>query len=213
MTDQTDQRPEGTGQLVDEQADQAQQRDQDLDQERVTDRNEEGVIDSRDTDVDTDDTIRDHDSTADAAVDRDTAEVDDRAVDVDDSIAADASDRVADTAAEADDRVADTTGERDELRPGEMMAEPVGALWNSRTANDLRIRWQELQLRFVDDPRGVVTEAQSLVGEAVQSLTDSLTDQQRELDGWASGGDGDTEQLRTALQRYRDFFDRMLGPT
>jgi hypothetical protein len=202
MTDQTDQRPEGTSQLVDEQANQARRQDQDLDQERVTDRNEDGVIDSRDTDVDTDDTVRDDDSTADVAVDRDIAEVDERAVDVDDSIAADES-----------DRVAETTGERDELRPGEMTAEPVGALWNSRTANDLRIRWQELQLRFVDDPRGVVTEAQSLVGEAVQSLTDSLTDQQRELDGWASGGDGDTEQLRTALQRYRDFFDRMLGPT
>jgi hypothetical protein len=199
MTDQTDQRPEGTSQLVDEQANQARRQDQDLDQERVTDRNEDGVIDSRDTDVDS---VRDDDSTADVAVDRDIAEVDERAVDVDDSIAADES-----------DRVAETTGERDELRPGEMTAEPVGALWNSRTANDLRIRWQELQLRFVDDPRGVVTEAQSLVGEAVQSLTDSLTDQQRELDGWASGGDGDTEQLRTALQRYRDFFDRMLGPT
>jgi hypothetical protein len=202
MTDQTDQRPEGTSQLVDEQANQARRQDQDLDQERVTDRNEDGVIDSRDTDVDTDDTVRDDDSTADVAVDRDIAEVDERAVDVDDSIAPDES-----------DRVAETTGERDKLRPGEMTAEPVGALWNSRTANDLRIRWQELQLRFVDDPRGVVTEAQSLVGEAVQSLTDSLTDQQRELDGWASGGDGDTEQLRTALQRYRDFFDRMLGPT
>jgi hypothetical protein len=200
MTDQTDQRPERTGQLLDEQADQVQRQDQDLDQERVTDRNEDGVVDSRDTDVDTDDIVRDDDSTADAAADRDTADVD-------------ASDRVAEAAAEADDRIADTTGERDELRPGEMTAEPVGALWNSRTANDLRIRWQELQLRFVDDPRGVVTEAQSLVGEAVQSLTDSLTDQQRELDGWASGGDGDTEQLRTALQRYRDFFDRMLGPT
>ena len=68
-------------------------------------------------------------------------------------------------------------------------------------------RWQELQLRFVDDPRGVVIEARSLVAEAVQSLTAALSDRQRDLDGLASSN-GDTEQLRTALQRYRDFFDR-----
>jgi hypothetical protein len=194
MTDETDQRPDRTSQLVDEPVEQAQRQDQDLDQEQVTDRNEDGVIDSRDTDVDTEDTVRD-----------------DTTVDADDAIAADVSDRAAGAAAGAD-RAADTTEERDELMPGEMTAEPVGALWDSQTTNDLRNRWQELQLRFVDDPRGVVTEAQSLVGEAVQSLTASLTDQQRELDGWASGGDGDTEQLRVALQRYRDFFDRMLGP-
>ncbi|HEY9377157.1 MAG TPA: hypothetical protein VIQ02_08700, partial [Jiangellaceae bacterium] len=88
---------------------------------------------------------------------------------------------------------------------------PVGALWSSQTTGGLRDRWQQLQLRFVDDPRGVVTEAQSLVSEAVQDLTQTLTEQQRDLDGWATGGDGDTEQLRVALQRYRDFFDRLLG--
>jgi hypothetical protein len=30
------------------------------------------------------------------------------------------------------------------------------------------------------------------------------------LDAWRSGP-GDTEQLRTAVYRYRDFLDRLLG--
>ena len=209
MSDEAEQRLERTDQLLDEPGPQTRRQDQDLAPEQVADRNEDGVVDSRDADVDTDNTVRD-DTSADAVVDRDTA-ADDREMSVDQAIAAGASDRVPDAAA-GEDRATDTTGERDELMPGEVTAAPVDALWNSQTVNDLRNRWQALQLRFVDDPRGVVTEAQSLVGEAVQSLTASLTDQQRELDGWTSGGDGDTEQLRTAFQRYRDFFDRMLGP-
>ena len=100
--------------------------------------------------------------------------------------------------------------QRDELLPGEMGAAPAGDLWAADSADDLHSRWQELQLRFVDDPRGVVIEARSLVAEAVQSLTAALSDRQRDLDGLASSN-GDTEQLRTALQRYRDFFDRVVG--
>ena len=111
----------------------------------------------------------------------------------------------------ADLATGDDADQRDELLPGEMVAAPVGEPLGADQSSGLRDRWQELQLRFVDDPRGVVTEAQSLVAEAVESLTTSLTDQQHDLDGLASGGNGDTEQLRVALQRYRDFFDRVIG--
>jgi hypothetical protein len=113
---------------------------------------------------------------------------------------------------DAGETAADVADEPEGLMPGEMAAAPVGAPWSAQTAGNLRDRWQELQLRFVDDPRGVVTQAQSLVGEAVEGLTKALAEQRRALDGWASGGNGDTEQLRVALQRYRDFFDRVLGP-
>jgi hypothetical protein len=153
---------------------------------------------------------RDHDGSADTAVgtdvnadridvDRDEADLDDPATEA--GMANDTADLI--TGADAD--------QRDELMPGEMIAAPVGDLLGADQASGLRNRWQELQLRFVDDPRGVVDEAQSLVAEAVQSLTKALTDQQNDLDGLASGGNGDTEQLRVALQRYREFFDRVLG--
>jgi hypothetical protein len=168
---------------------------------------------------------RDYDGSADTAVgadvdlDRSASEGDEPLVDADRFDA----DRRAEVDAGAPVNEADTTAgtgevptgedadQRDELMPGGMVAAPVGDLLGTDQSNGLRSRWQELQLRFVDDPRGVVTEAQSLVAEAVQSLTTALTDQQNDLDGLASGGNGDTEQLRVALQRYREFFDRVLG--
>jgi hypothetical protein len=188
MSEKSVRRAEGAAQLDDQSAERAVE--QDLGQEQVSDRNEDGYVDAV---ADEGDVVAVRDPDSDDARADTPAEL----VDVDGSTVPE------DT---------DTADERDELMPGDMTPEPVGALWSSQTAGDLRQRWQTLQLRFVDDPRGVVTEAQSLVGEAVDSLTTSLTDQQRELDGWASGGDGDTEQLRVALQRYREFFDRMLGP-
>jgi hypothetical protein len=154
---------------------------------------------------------RNYDGSADAIADRDVDDVDD--VDMDRTEAA------ADDAPVTDDDNSPVAGEpatsegadqRDELLPGEMGTAPVGDLWVADSADDLQSRWQELQLRFVDDPRGVVIEARSLVAEAVQSLTAALSDRQRDLDGLASSN-GDTEQLRTALQRYRDFFDQVVG--
>lgn len=212
MSKETDPRDARAAQLLDEPTEQANRLEQDPGQDEVSDRNEDGTVDTVTDDdqaaVDADRALRDDDDAADS--DAVVADADRAAADIDD-------DEIGDTADEAaaDDRTADVGGERDELMPGEMAAEltaePIGTLWSAETAGELRGRWQQLQLRFVDDPRGVVTEAQSLVGEAVEGLTTSLTDQQRELDGWASGGDGETEQLRVALQRYRDFFDRILG--
>jgi hypothetical protein len=219
MSEVTDPRDERATQLVDEPAEQAKRPEQDLGEELVSDQNEDGTVDTVTDDggtaVDSKEALR-----ADDAADSDAGVVDaedvdaaERAADADRAATDVGSEDIADTADEAaaDEGTADVGGERDELMPGEMAAEPVGSLWSSETAGTLRSRWQELQLRFVDDPRGVVTEAQLLVGEAVEGLTTSLTDQQRELDGWTAGGDGDTEQLRVALQRYRDFFDRVLG--
>jgi hypothetical protein len=123
--------------------------------------------------------------------------------DRDDQVPRDSEDRRAET---RDHAVAG-----DELMPGDKGPGAVGAIWSMDAANSLRGRWQELQLRFVDDPRGVVTEAQALVDEAVRGLTRALTEQQGELDGWTSAGNGDTETLRVALQRYREFFDRVLN--
>jgi hypothetical protein len=162
----------------------------DRDPEVVSARNDGGSADAiADRDVDDDD----------VDMDRTEAAVDDAPVTVDDN-----------TTVAGEPATSEAADQRDELLPGEMGAAPVGDLWAADSADDLHSRWQELQLRFVDDPRGVVIEARSLVAEAVQSLTAALSDRQRDLDGLASSN-GDTEQLRTALQRYRDFFDRVVG--
>lgn len=162
----------------------------DRDPEVVSARNDDASADAiADRDVDDDD----------VDMDRTEAAVDDAPVTVDDN-----------TTVAGEPATSEAADQRDELLPGETGAAPVGDLWAADSADDLHSRWQELQLRFVDDPRGVVTEARSLVAEAVQSLTAALSDRQRDLDGLASSN-GDTEQLRTALQRYREFFDRVVG--
>ena len=53
--------------------------------------------------------------------------------------------------------------------------------------------------------------AASLVDEAVSSLTNTLNAQKKALDGWQVTRGEDTEMMRVALRRYRDFLDRLLG--
>ncbi|MGK5440639.1 hypothetical protein ACSNN7_02240 [Micromonospora sp. URMC 105] len=98
-------------------------------------------------------------------------------------------------------------------------ARPTGAnvpthaatLFEADAAQAFRDRWREVQLRFVDDPRAAVGEAQSLVEEAIKALSDALAAQKEKLGGWQTAGSADTEQLRVAVRQYRDFLDRVLG--
>ncbi|MGC1211033.1 MAG: hypothetical protein WA890_07170, partial [Micromonospora sp.] len=95
--------------------------------------------------------------------------------------------------------------------PGAVPAE-AATLFEAQTAQGFRDRWRDVQLRFVDDPRAAVGEAQSLVEEAIEALSTALQAQKSKLGSWQeSGGSADTEQLRVAVRGYRDFLDRVLG--
>ncbi|SCF09139.1 hypothetical protein [Micromonospora mirobrigensis] len=87
----------------------------------------------------------------------------------------------------------------------------AATLFEPETAQGFRDRWRDVQLRFVDDPRAAVGEAQSLVEEAIQALSSALAAQKDKLGGWQDSGSVDTEQLRVAVRQYRDFLDRVLG--
>jgi hypothetical protein len=97
------------------------------------------------------------------------------------------------------------------LPPGASVDDPVAALWGADLVERFRLQWADLQLRFVDDPRSATEQAARLVDEAVQALTNRLTGQKQALDGWQSADRDDTEVLRVALRRYREFLDRLLG--
>ncbi|MFG2064240.1 hypothetical protein ACGFIK_22790 [Micromonospora sp. NPDC048871] len=96
---------------------------------------------------------------------------------------------------------------------GATAAVPAGAatLFDDSTAQGFRDRWRDVQLRFVDDPRGAAGEAQTLVDEAMQALSAALTQHKEKLGSWQEAGATDTEQLRVAVREYRDFLDRVLG--
>lgn len=98
-----------------------------------------------------------------------------------------------------------------QLAPGASAADPVAALWGTDLVQRYRDQWQQLQLRFVDDPQSATSDAAGLLDEAIRSLTTTLADQKVTLDTWQHSQGDDTEVLRNALTRYRDFLDRLLG--
>jgi hypothetical protein len=85
-----------------------------------------------------------------------------------------------------------------------------GQLVSPEAAMDFKARWEAIQQGFVDDPRSAVSDADTLVSDVLQQLSNGFDEQHRQLEGQWSDGEPDTEGLRSALQRYRDFFDRLL---
>jgi hypothetical protein len=90
-------------------------------------------------------------------------------------------------------------------------AEPP-ALLAEQDQSGFQGRWEDIQTRFVDDPRRAVEDADALVATVMQRLADGFADERGRLEGmWGRGEDVGTEDLRIALQRYRSFFQRLLS--
>ncbi|MCB5163548.1 hypothetical protein LG634_01620 [Streptomyces bambusae] len=94
---------------------------------------------------------------------------------------------------------------------GDDGAGPRMALLDGDRAEEFRHNWGDIQGRFVDDPRGAVRDADTLVAEVMQTLAGTFADHKQELEGrWRQGEEAPTEDLRLALRSYRSFFDRLL---
>jgi hypothetical protein len=75
-----------------------------------------------------------------------------------------------------------------------------------------RSRWGTIQTGFVDEPSRSVKEADALVTEVMTRLTEVFAAERSKLEAqWARQEQVSTEDLRLLLQRYRSFFDRLLG--
>jgi hypothetical protein len=87
-------------------------------------------------------------------------------------------------------------------------------------------QWQEIQFRFVDDPRGSVTQAADIVAQvtgkmeaaiqerqrAIEERQRAIAEQQRSLRGrWGEDSNADTEALRETLRMYKTFLDQLIG--
>ena len=89
---------------------------------------------------------------------------------------------------------------------------PEAPLFHDDQRTSYRVRWDEIQTRFVDDPRQAVQDADGLVNDVVSDLESSFRTRRGALEaGWQRGNDVSTEDLRLALQGYRSFFGRLLG--
>ena len=78
-------------------------------------------------------------------------------------------------------------------------------------AQRFRVEWQQIQTRFVDDPKDAVQDADHLLDEVLKSLTDTVTERKHKLEGqWHGESETLTEDLRLALRHYRSFVNQLL---
>jgi len=91
-------------------------------------------------------------------------------------------------------------------------AEVVVPLLNHEETEHFRTLWNEIQGKFVDEPRSAVQQADTLVSEVIEKLTKMFSSERSSLEGrWKEGNDVSTEDLRRALQHYRSFFNRLVA--
>ena len=92
------------------------------------------------------------------------------------------------------------------------MSDTATTLLPTQQSEQLRGRWDTIQSSFVDEPQSAVEQADALVEDLMQRLTETFSSERKRLeDQWAKGDDVSTEDLRVALTRYRSFFDRLLS--
>jgi hypothetical protein len=90
--------------------------------------------------------------------------------------------------------------------------ETAAILFADGELSDLRSRWTEVQSAFVDDPRECVQKADGLVADVFDKLTSGFSHARSQLEEqWDRGEEVSTEDLRIALKRYREFFERLLA--
>jgi hypothetical protein len=85
----------------------------------------------------------------------------------------------------------------------------------ARTGGDRSVgiddRWEATQAQFLESPRDAVAAADELVSEVIDDVRRRLDGERAAVaDTWRRDG-ADTEDLRTAMLRYREVLDR-LGP-
>lgn len=95
-----------------------------------------------------------------------------------------------------------------EPEPAEGGEEP---LLGAAEAERYRATWNEIQGRFVDEPREAVRSADTLVAEVMQAFAGTLADHRSGLEKqWDRGEEVATEDLRQALRAYRSLVNRLL---
>src|SRR5215207_7873122 len=90
----------------------------------------------------------------------------------------------------------------------DMAEQPPDALLGDDA--DFTWRWDQAQATFVDDPRRAVSEAAALVEDVLARLSDTFSAERERAEANVQDGE-ETENLRVAMQQYREFFRRLLA--
>jgi hypothetical protein len=76
----------------------------------------------------------------------------------------------------------------------------------SSEMSDIRLKFDQLQSEFIDDPKGAVTKAEKLMDDMFNKMRERIQNTRRDLDKH-----DDTEHLRLAMRSYRDMVDSFAG--
>jgi hypothetical protein len=74
--------------------------------------------------------------------------------------------------------------------------------------DELRSRWNSIQIKFVDEPRTSVEQAETLVADALERIGKVFSNKRTIL---VDHADISTEDLRIELQSYRSFLNSLLA--
>lgn len=104
------------------------------------------------------------------------------------------------------------TGRSSGVAAAPALDDTAAPLFSTEEVKDFRARWDTIQVNFVDEPRQVVGQADSLVAATMKRLAEMFAAERTKLeDQWDRGDNVSTEELRLALRRYRSFFGRLLS--
>src|SRR5580704_13143320 len=83
---------------------------------------------------------------------------------------------------------------------GKAAQEPSLPLFTQNDTQDLRSRWEKIQIGFVDEPRTAVVQADELVANAIKRLAEIFATERHALEKqWDKTENVSTEDLRVAL--------------
>jgi hypothetical protein len=95
--------------------------------------------------------------------------------------------------------------------PKAMESEPLPWL-SGEEIDELKSRWNSIQIKFVDEPHTAVEQADALVAEALERIKQVFSNKRTILnEQWINHQDISTEDLRISLQSYRSFLNRILA--
>ncbi|WP_031487848.1 hypothetical protein [Streptomyces bicolor] len=110
-----------------------------------------------------------------------------------------------------DEVATDAGAQQQTTDDGDRAEDAAPQLLTPEDEENFRTRWQEVQNKFVDDPREAVHTADALVADVMHKLATTFAAHKQELEGqWNRGEQANTEDLRQALRHYRSFFNRLL---
>jgi hypothetical protein len=96
--------------------------------------------------------------------------------------------------------------------PNNRAQDAMVPLFSGNESDNLRSRWENVQVSFVDEPRRAVEQADRLVTETIDGLSKGFAAQRERLEQqWHRDQNVSTEELRVAFRRYRSFFERLLS--